>query len=163
MITQLLLQHRLTYDPITGIFVWKNPAKYRLAYAGKEAGSLHVHGYIKISIDSLSYPAHRLAWLYVHGTFPIDCIDHINGIRNDNRIANLRAVNRKANAENRRKARAGHATGFLGVVWRPRNGKYEARININKKYKYLGLFSTPEEAHDAYLRAKRIHHTACTI
>ena len=163
MITQAELTHRVTYDPLTGTFIWRNPAKYRLAYTGKIAGSLHTHGYIKISIDSISYPAHRLAWLYTHGAFPTDCIDHINGIRSDNRLINLRAVDRKANAENRRAARIGHATGFLGVVWRPRNGKYEARISVNKQYMYLGLFSTPEAAHEAYISAKRVHHAACTI
>jgi len=163
MITQDELKHRLQYDPVTGQFTWKNPAKYRSAYTGKIAGSRHSHGYIVISIDSTPYPAHRLAWLYTHGEFPADCIDHINGVRSDNRIENLRSVDRKANAENRRTARVGHSTGFLGAVWRPRNNKYEARISVDKTYKYLGLFSTPEAAHEAYLKAKRLHHVACTI
>lgn len=163
MITQAELKHRLQYDEATGTFVWKNPAKYRQAYTGKTAGSLHSHGYVVISIDSRPYPAHRLAWMYVFGEFPVDCIDHINGQRSDNRIANLRAVDRKANAENRRAARSGHSVGLLGVVWRPRSSKYEARISVNKKYVYLGLFGTAEAAHEAYLQAKRTHHAACTI
>lgn len=163
MITQDELKHRLSYDETTGEFVWKNPSKYRQEYIGKVAGSVHPHAYVVISIDGVPYPAHRLAWLYTFGKFPAGCIDHINGKRGDNRISNLRDVDRKANAENRRAARAGHSVGLLGVAWRPRNGKYEARISVNKKYMYLGLFDTAEAAHEAYLQAKRVHHTACTI
>jgi hypothetical protein len=163
MITQAELKHRLNYNPLTGVFVWRNPSKYRQNYTGNVAGSLHSHGYVVISIDSKPYPAHRLAWLYMYGEFPTCCTDHINGIRNDNRIENLRAVDKKGNAENRRSARVGHTSGMLGVVWRPSRGKYEARISVNKRYMYLGLFPTADAAHEAYLAAKRKYHAACTI
>ena len=163
MLTQAQLKTMLRYNQRTGVFVWLQPSKYRPEYKGRQAGSVHKHGYVHISIRSKSYKAHRLAWLYVHGEWPSGDIDHKNGDRADNRIANLRVASRQVNAENRRAARSGHATGFIGVVWRPRNQKYEARIAVNKKYKYLGLFNTPEEAHAAYVVAKRQHHAGNTL
>jgi hypothetical protein len=82
----------------------------------------------------------------------------MNGDRRDNRIANLRDVSRNTNAENRHLPRRGHAVGLLGVVWRPRNKKFEARIHVDGKYMYLGIYHTKEEAHAVYLQAKRKHH-----
>jgi hypothetical protein len=159
-LTQAHLRHRLHYDPDTGVFTWLNPNKYRPEYKGRGAGSLHTLGYIHIYVDGKAYKAHRLAWFYVHGEWPLQDIDHMNGDRADNRIANLRDVSRSSNAENRHHAREGHALGLLGVVWRKRNKKYEARIHVGGKYLYLGLFHTKEEAHAVYLAAKRKHHAA---
>lgn len=161
-LTQTQLRHRLTYDPSTGHFTWANPNKYRPEYKGQLAGTLHKYGYVHISVDGKVYKAHRLAWLYIHGAWPLHHIDHINGQRADNRITNLRDVTMSQNAENRKQAREGHACGFLGVVWRARNKKYEARISIEKRYKYLGLYATAEEAHAAYLAAKRAGHRSFT-
>lgn len=159
-VTLAHLQHRLHYAPTTGVFTWRNPNKYRSEYAGRVAGSLHTMGYIHIYVDGKAYKAHRLAWFYVYGEWPVLDIDHMNGDRADNRIENLREISRSGNAENRHRAREGHATGLLGVVWRARNRKYEARISVGGKYLYLGLFRTAEEAHAAYLTAKRVHHVA---
>lgn len=158
MLTSSDLRSRLHYNPDTGVFTWQVPPKSRPGAAGRVAGSRDLNRYVNISIDRKLYKAHRLAWLYVYGEWPPGLIDHINGVRSDNRLCNLRVVDRTGNAENRRAARSGSASGFLGVVWRPRNRKYEARILANKKYMYLGLFATPEEAHAAYVAAKRKYH-----
>jgi hypothetical protein len=157
-LTQQTLKQMLSYSEHTGQFTWETPSKYRPEYQGKIAGSLHSVGYIHISILGKSYKAHRLAWLYVHGVWPLTNLDHINGDRADNRISNLREATHAQNAQNRKHARRGHTLGVLGVVWRERNKKYEARIHIEGKYKYLGLFATAEEAHAAYLTAKRAAH-----
>ena len=163
MLTQAHLRHRLRYNQRTGVFTWKNPSKYRPEYKGRVAGSVDAHGYIQIFLDGTGYKAHRLAWLYVNGVWPEFALDHKNGCRADNRVANLRLATAKLNAENRRTTRAGHSTGLLGVVWRPRNQKFEARISVNKQYRYLGLFATADAAHQAYVKAKRHHHAGGTL
>jgi len=88
----------LTYDPYTGLFTWLVDA-YSNKVKGKIAGSIK-EGYINISIDRKLYRAHRLAWLYVNGVFPSE-IDHINRVKSDNRICNLREVSRSENCQNR--------------------------------------------------------------
>ena len=90
-------------------------------------------------------------------------IDHINGNRTDNRIANLRAVTRGGNMQNQRRAHASNTSGLLGVYYKPKNKKWAAQIQANKKRMNLGLFKTAEEAHTAYLKAKRELHDTCTI
>jgi hypothetical protein len=82
------LRERLRYDAETGAFTRRVGSSN--ARAGDMAGSVHSTGYVRISIDGGKYTAHHLAWLYVHGVWPSDQIEHINGKRSDNRIANLR-------------------------------------------------------------------------
>jgi hypothetical protein len=118
-------------------------------------------GYFRIGIDSKRYMAHRVAWFYVTGKVPEVDIDHINGIRGDNRFCNLRHVSHVTNTQNLRKAARNNLSGFLGVSFNA--GKYRARIYVNKKYFGLGGFDTPEEAHAAYITAKRLLHDGCTI
>lgn len=120
-------------------------------------------GHIQVRIDGCMYSGHRLAWLYVYGEWPKGHIDHINGIRSDNRIANLRDVTITENAQNIRNPRINNKTGLLGVSWKASAKKYVAQIQIHGKVKYLGLFSDPHGAHEAYLQAKREHHAGCTI
>lgn len=101
MITTRRLKERLEYNPVTGIFTWKvRPC--RNVMAGDKAGTLHPTGYLKIVIDKRAYNAHRLAWFYMTGEWPEFAIDHINGIKHDNRIDNLRKANWSENAMNRK-------------------------------------------------------------
>lgn len=150
------LRDAMTYDPVTGLFTCK-VTRGRIA-AGSLAGSLHAHGYRVISIDRRGYGAHRLAWLYMHGSFPSGVIDHINGVRDDNRIANLRDVTHQINAENRSRPRAGKALPFLGVRKQTLTNTFHASIKVGGKVKALGGFTTPELAHAAYLAAKARYH-----
>ena len=124
------------------------------------AGSF-TQGYIQIRIDGSLYYAHCLAWLYVYGVWATNQLDHKDTIRHHNWIENLRDVTNSENAQNRIKANTNNSTGFLGVSLH--HGKYPATITIDGKNKYLGRFETPEEAHEVYLEAKRIHHSTCTI
>lgn len=148
------------YDPETGR-LWKRLEKY-----SKLSDTPHICGYTQVYAFGCTYLAHRLIWLWVHGEWPEFDIDHINMVKNDNRLANLRAVNRSVNMQNLRRAHADNASGFLGVtrVKHVHKKPWVAQIRIKgKKTRFLGYYATPEEAHEAYLTAKRTHHEGCTI
>ena len=120
-------------------------------------------GRLHIAFRGKRYLAHRLAWLFVYGKWPEGVIDHLNGNSLDNRISNLRDVSNTVNSQNQRKSRSDNQAGFLGVSWHSRTRKFLAQIQINGVKTHLGLFTTPEEAHAAYLAAKRKYHEGCTI
>ncbi len=155
------LKTTLDYDVETGVFTWKiRPSK--AVKAGDVAGCVEKRiGYITIGIAGRIYKAHRLAWLYTHGEWPKGLIDHINGNKADNRICNLRDVFADGNSQNVRKPNVRNKSGFMGVIWF--QNKWRASMSVNGKSKWLGDYSTPEEAHQVYLEAKRKYHAACTI
>jgi hypothetical protein len=140
----------LDYDAETGVFTWVN-ARGNLK-AGSVAGTVDYQGYVRISINERRYRAHRLAWLYVHGEKINVEIDHINGVKSDNRIANLRTATRSQNEANKAKTQK-NTSGYKGVSWHKDVKKWIAHIMVNQKAKYLGSFSTREEAHKAYCSA----------
>lgn len=158
MITVERVRELLIYDSETGVFRWK-VASTRVKI-GDVAGS-DGDGYRVIRIDQRNYKAHRLAWLYVHGEWPAKDIDHINGVRSDNRIANLRDVSRSVNIQNLRRARSDNSSGLLGVS---RNrGRWRAVINLEGKRHHLGYFASADLAHEVYLEAKLKIHEGCTL
>ncbi len=159
-LTQARLREVLSYNPLTGEFTWQHGTRK----AGKMAGHAKNkgHGYGGVHVDGRVYLTHRLAWFYVYGEWPTLAIDHRNWQRNDNRIANLRDVSGSTNQENRR-VQSNNKAGLLGAHWNKRLGKFMARIKVKNKYLNLGGFVTAEEAHQAYLKAKRAYHTGCTI
>jgi hypothetical protein len=106
---------------------------------------------------------HRLAWLYVTGAWPKKHLDHINGDRADNRFCNLREADDAANNQNRKRANKCSLTGVLGVTYCKQTKRYRAVIMHNRKSIHLGRFDTPEEAHAAYVGAKRVLHPAGAI
>ena len=156
MLTQERLKELLDYDPETGVFVRKIDRGG--AKAGAEAGSYDAHGYKIISVDGVRKKAHRLAWLYVHGCWPVSEIDHINRVRNDNRISNLREANKCTNQQNIGPKKC-NKSGYLGVYKHNQCNRWAAKITHNGIVAYLGLFNTPEEAHAAYIAAKEKLHT----
>jgi len=138
----------VSYNPETGCFRWVGRGKGRRV--GEAAGHLEGLGYVSISIDGKRYKAHRLVWLYVHGYLPKQPVDHINCIKNDNRIANLRLATHFLNNGN---VPSYNKTGFKGVTYKRQRTSYKkwrAQITIGGKPIYLGYFATPEEAHAAY-------------
>jgi hypothetical protein len=160
-LTQARLKELLHYDPDTGVFTWQID-RGRLAKAGCRAGYYADKGYRKITVGSKSFAEHRLAWFMTCGAWPVGVIDHINGIVDDNRISNLRDVSRSANSQNQRRGKKHSTTGFLGVC--AGKGKFQGAITLPcGKRLHLGTYDSPEEAHEAYLAAKRIHHAGCTI
>jgi len=162
MLTQERLKEVLHYNEGTGLFTWLISNSNRVKI-GSKAGSKMANGYMEIQIFSNRFTLHRLAWLYVHGEMPENHIDHINGIRDDNRICNLRAVSRELNMQNMREPTIRNALGLLGVHFDKSRNKFIAQIMYNGKHKHLGRFNTKEEAHQAYLTAKREFHSTCTI
>lgn len=154
------LRALLHYDPETGVFTRRVGVKG--AAAGTIAGDVTGHGYGRIAVDYMRYHAHRLAWFHFYGRWPVGDVDHINGVRTDNRIANLREGSRGDNMQNQRAPRRDNRSGLLGVEVH-RTGRFTARIKANGKRYYLGIFDTPEEAHAAYIAAKRRLHSFCTI
>lgn len=152
-ITYARVMEQLSYDPETGELRWKVPSCNSVK-AGNVAGALAPDGYRCIKLGPKIFGAHRLAWFIVHGEWPDGEIDHINGIRDDNRIANLRDISRQGNVHNRRKSWS--ASGYLGVS--RNHGRWRASISVNGRTITIGNFGTPEEAHAAYLEAKRRLH-----
>lgn len=150
----------LSYDPDTGIFR-RLVRTSNSVQVGDIAGGDNKKGYVKIRVFAQLIFAHRLAWLHHYGCWPDGEIDHINGLKSDNMIENLRVSDRSENIQNLRKAHADNVSGFLGVK---RNGiGWAAKITINYEDKYLGTFKTPELAHAAYLKAKKELHPFQTI
>lgn len=159
MLTLERLKEVLFYNPETGIFIWKKSTDK--IKPGKVAGTL-TKGYVAIRIDGTRYFAHRLAWFYIYGQFPSMDIDHINCIKNDNRILNLRNVNAVINAQNVIKARpCNKSTGLLGAY--AFKDYFVAMIRYNGKNVNLGYFKTAELAHNAYVEAKRKYHEGNTL
>lgn len=153
------IKTRLGYNPETGEFFWKNCRHSKRN--GTKAGTLGTRGYWQIAVDRKPLLAHRLAWCITHSVWPEHQIDHINGDRLDNRLVNLREVSSCLNQQNQRRAHKRSTTGLLGVS---NTGKgYQALIRVENKSKYLGRFNSPEEAHEAYIQAKRQFHAGNTL
>jgi hypothetical protein len=145
-LTQEYLKNHLDYDTKTGIFTWTCSQRLK----GKVAGTLHHLGYIHIIINSKIYMAHRLAWFYVYGDWPKYEIDHINGIKTDNKIENLRDVTKRENQLNRKC----HRNGVLqGASCDKRTKRWQAKIRIDGKKTHIGMFDTQQEAHLAFMKA----------
>lgn len=151
ILTQDDIHELMDYDPKTGFFQWKK--KRRGIQTGVFLGTDNGFGYKRISVLGKSYYAHRLAWFYVHGEWP-DQIDHINGIKSDNRIKNLRNVNCQQNAQNKTKAQKNSLSQTLGVSWHKKAKKWQAHICVFKERKYLGLFEKIEDAEKAFNKEK---------
>ena len=155
------LKSVLHYDAPTGVFRWRHGARGGLPW--RQAGTINGRGYVQLGVNKKLYLAHRLAWLYCYGQWPTAEVDHINGQTNDNRLCNLRIADRLQNSQNKRKPQANNKSGFLGVIYWWRTKTWKAQIQVNGKNKSLGYYRTPEQAHEAYLKAKREMHSHCTI
>jgi hypothetical protein len=153
--TQDELKSLLHYDADTGIFTRLTTTnnKHRI---GDIAGSLDA-GYIRTKLNGKTYRAHRLAWLYVYGYEPTNLIDHIDRDTANNRIANLREATSAENQQNRKKQN-NNSSGFTGVSLVKKTNRWASHIKVNYKKHFLGSFTTPEEAHQAYLKAKAELH-----
>lgn len=157
---QAKLKEELSYSPETGLFMWLKPKKKRRLDI--PAGTYTPDGYLKITVDGVMIPGHRLAWIYVYGHIPDGMVvDHINGNPRDNSIANLRICTRAQNNQNRRWTRKND--GLIGINFDKRRGLYRAQIATGGRVKFLGYFSESHEAHAAYVAAKRELHEFCTI
>jgi hypothetical protein len=150
------------YNPDTGIFIRKIRTSMNTK-VGDKLGSLNNNGYMYAMIDYETFSIHHLSWFYVYGVMPMHCIDHINGIKTDNRISNLRDIPFINNMQNERKARVNSTSGYLGVRWRKDRSKWVATLRVNGKAKRLGSFDNKEDAYQCYLEAKRLYHPGFTL
>lgn len=149
------LKYLLDYDSITGIFKWKTKPTQRIN-VGTIAGYKNTtYGYTNLRIDKKSYQAHRLAWKYYYGIDPEKFIDHINGDKSDNRICNLREATSLENNRNTEK-NSNNTSGFKGVSYHKRIGKWQARSSMNGKRIHLGYFDIPEEASITYINFTKL-------
>ena len=158
----------LSYDQETGVMRWR--VARRSVAAGRVAGYKERDGYLRVKVEARLYPVHRLAWLHFYGEWPVDQIDHINGVKDDNRMENLRDVSQQVNKQNMRKAvrkaiLSPFHTGLLGASFSLRRQLFISYIRdpVAMKTKYLGSFVTAEEAHQAYIKAKRLMHEGNTL
>jgi len=159
---ELMLKEYLEYNPETGIFIWILKPNKRIKI-GDNAGSLSHTGYMCIKFKGKHFLSHRIAWFLTYKIWPDKDIDHINGNKKDNRIINLRLATKSQNKQNQIKPSKNNKTGYLGVYYIEKSGKYEAQIMLNYKTKHIGYFNTAEEAHNEYLIKKREIHEFCTI
>ena len=158
-ITQQRLRELFEYDHQSGRLIWRDQTGARKLRSTEPSAA---GGYTGHRIGGKTYQAHRLIWMYLHGSWPCGDIDHIDGNRRNNRADNLRAVSRSVNLQNLKKARSDNNTGLLGV--KRNKMRFMARIRAGGgKQIYLGNFKTAKEAHEAYLTAKRRLHEGCTI
>lgn len=164
-ITPELIREFIDYNPQTGEMVWRvrsiewfSSTRERNAWNGARAGkkalnSLKDDGYKHGRILYRTVKAHRVAFAHFHGRWPSDCIDHINGDRTDNRIDNLQESSRTLNAQNRAMM-SNNKSGVTGVLWRPRDKRWVARIGKNGKQFHLGSFEAKEDAIKARRKAE---------
>lgn len=158
-LTQARLKELLHYDPETGIFTWL-VTRGGGASSGRKAGAINRRtGYFRIGLDGKDYLSHRLAWLYSYGSWPTDQLDHIDRDRSNNRISNLRPSNGAGNSNNRG-LRSDNTSGFRGVraVKNKKHVRWASYGCVDGKDKYLGRFSTPEEAASVAEAWRKEHH-----
>ena len=155
-LTQERQRHLVSYDPENGVFRHNGVLGHRVS-AGDEAGAVNDRGYVKLCVDGRSYQGHHLAWLYVHGRWPKGKLDHRDRDRSNNRVDNLREATNSQNQANRAK-QSNNTSGYKGVYWIATAQKWLAKIVHKRKQYHLGLFDSPERAHEAYRAgAERIH------
>jgi len=147
------LRSALSYDPETGVFIWRKFRGCR-AIVGSEAGTIDSKGHRQIRFEMRLIGAHRLAWIISHGRLPDGEIDHINRIRSDNRLCNLRECSHSENCRNRG-IYSSNTSGVAGVSWYPKLGKWVAYIRAGAKRKHLGYFAEKDDAIAARAAAER--------
>ena len=146
------LKSLLSYNPDTGVIRWIAKGKGRIKK--KEAGTLLHSGYAGICIGSKRWQSHRIAWALHYGKLPKDQIDHINGIRTDNRICNLREASNAQNGKNLGLSKA-NKSGVKGVYFDKSNNKWRAFIKVNFKQIDLGRYVNLQDAINARMIAEQ--------
>lgn len=155
----------LDYDPETGVFTWRYRSwdlfltkaahnAWNARFAGYPAGNTHkTRGYVEIKLLGTMHKAHRLVFLWKYGYMP-EFVDHINGVRDYNALANLRDATKQENGRNQKRP-AHNTSGVIGVNWHKRDRKWRAYIKVDGKNVSLGFFTDFEAAVAARKAAER--------
>lgn len=157
------LRKQIAYDPITGVLTRISKPYRSKAKLGPIQGSQKKEGHLKVTIAGVERYFHQIAWFLHYGVWSTMIIDHRDCDPTNNRINNLREVTKVGNLLNQRKAHHHSKSGLLGAHYRPDKKKYSAEIQSNGVKHRLGFFDTAEEAHMAYICAKRNLHATCTL
>jgi hypothetical protein len=142
------------FEYVEGSLYWKS--NYRKSRIGKKAGVPHSKGYVQVAYKGNLYMEHRLIFLYHHGYVPA-FVDHINGVRNDNRIENLREATQSQNNYNMKTPKR-NTSGVKGITRNCNNKKWRVQISINGKNKYIGSFQDIEIAKACIEQVRIKHH-----
>lgn len=163
------LKECFLYDHVTGVLHWRKRPKHHFRcshdmnvwntiHDQKPVGNLCSYGYMVSSLNGRKYRNHRLIYTMIVGSIPDNLdIDHINGVRNDNRIENLRIATKSQNSSNI-KLRTNNTSGTTGVWWVPKYNRWSCYITHKKKKVYIGHFKTIELAAQARVEAERRYH-----
>nr|WP_172624047.1 HNH endonuclease signature motif containing protein [Rhodanobacter glycinis] len=147
----------LDYNPVTGRLAWKVSLRNGAAKPGDEAGFMGFYGYRQVRAFRKTHLVHRVCWLLHYGEWPSGEIDHINCLKTDNRIKNLRVVSKSVNQQNKHVAQRNSSSGILGVIQLP-NGRWRSSIKVDGTHRHLGMFATAAKASAAYQSAKSKYH-----
>lgn len=154
ILTQEYLKSIILYEPLTGMFIWRyKEACPSFKRGGRISNCVEKDGYIQIRISGKSFKAHRLAFLYITGEWPKEQVDHINGIRRDNRWCNIRECTPRENMFNMRACVDGKIKGI-----RKKNKSYEVTLRINGIPTYLGSYKNLEDAVKTIRAAREKYH-----
>lgn len=156
-LTQKKLRKLLSYNPFSGELTWRKTLGSRAMENQLVSGSLSGEGYRRLRVLGELHQAHRLIWLHVYGRWPTGDIDHINRNRSDNRLSNLREASRTENMLNTG-CSPKNTSGYKGVTYHKRSGKFMAQASLSGKNHYLGLHKTPEEASASYQCFAKANH-----
>lgn len=166
LLNECQLRELLDYDPASGALTWRRRGPcwfksqrdcqaWNTRYAGKPANHIHKLGYVVVRLFGRAYKGHRVAYAIHHGRWPTLQIDHINGVKTDNRIANLREVDNQTNAKNTKTHRH-NTSGVSGVYWHKRDRKWIARIGATKAGSFIGAYKEFDAAVAARKHAETI-------
>lgn len=144
------LRFLFDYDPDTGALVWRSCG--RASQVGKSAGAPDSKGRLRVEIDGRTYAAHHICFAIVNGRWPLGQLDHVNQVKTDNRIVNLREATNQQNSFNRRSKNKL----YKGVIFH--RGKFIARISRDGITRHLGCFDSEESASQAYQQAATTLH-----
>lgn len=157
MINQEILKLNYSYDEKTGVFTRLVSNNHRYKIGQITSGTMNGHGYLKLTINKKSYLCHRLAWLYKYGHWPNNHLDHINGIKTDNRICNLREATIQQNNFNK-KVRIDNKLQAKGIYLIEKTNKYCVRGTIDGKRLHIGHFDNIDDAKKAYENFSKKYH-----
>jgi hypothetical protein len=155
MLTQERVRYLFTYDEKNGLLL--RNLKRGKGLPGKPSLCKDKDGYHVVGIDNKNYRTHRVIWLYVYGEFPEGYLDHINRIRTDNRIENLREADYSKNGYNTKTPKA-NTTGVKNVQWIKHMNKYQVRLRANNQNLVIGHFADLELAELVAIEARNKYH-----